>query len=658
MNLSRIARRPLRLLSALLPAALLLVPGAAQSAEVPAASVLGRSPLAFEPNLGQSDPQVRYLARGAGYALFLTRDEAVLALPSGSQQSVVRMRPLGAAPAASLEPEEALPGKSHYARLSGAGKPLQDVPRYARVRARAVYPGIDLVYYGNGERLEYDFVVAPGADPDRIRLGFEGVETLAIGEAGDLRLRLAEGELVQPAPVLYQEVGGARLPIAGSFVLDGDAVGFRVGAYDPALPLVIDPQLVWSSYLGGTSSEWAFDVAVTPNGQAYACGYTASTDFPTRPHQADPDPASSDAFVTKFNLDGSGIDWSVYLGGPGFQRANAIALDFNRSSYITGTTDELSPGNPFDAWVAQIDAAGTLRWKHIFEAPADTDIGIDIALDASLNSYVVGTTYSGGYPSGNFPVKNAAQPLFGGASDAFVAKLNRYGTVLYASYYGGADWDAGSAVTVDGSGRAVIGGDSFSSDPLAPSDYDAFVVRLTAAGTALQGELAVSGNGNDYVGGLAVDPSGNVWIAGSTESSNFPTTSNAIRRTLSGEADAYLARLFANFSGFSYSTYLGNGDRQGVAELLVDDAGRLYPVGYSGNGIYDVWVARYIPSNNTASSFTVAASGNDLASGAAMDSSRFLYISGASTSMDLATSGAFQVNLKGPFDGFVMKVGF
>ncbi|HSK76630.1 MAG TPA: SBBP repeat-containing protein [Thermoanaerobaculia bacterium] len=654
MKLSQIVRRPLVLLSALL-----LASGAARSAEMPPASVLGRAPLAFEPNLGQSDPQVRYLARGAGYALFLTREEAVLALPSGEQRSVLRMRPLGAAPAESLEAEEILPGKSHYARLSGVEQPIKDVPRYARVRARAVYPGIDLVYYGNGERLEYDFVVAPGADPGRIRLGFEGAENLAIDEAGDLRLRLAGGELVQPAPVLYQEVGGERRKVAGSFELDGGAVGFRVGAYDPALPLVIDPQLVWASYLGGTSSEWAFDVAVTPNGQAYACGYTVSTDFPTRPHQADPDPASTDAFVTKFNLDGSGIDWSIYLGGPGFQRANAIALDSNRSSYITGTTDELSPGNPLDAFAAQVDAAGNLRWKHIFQAPADTDIGIDIALDASLNSYVVGTTYSGGYPSGNFPVKNAAQPLFGGGSDAFVAKLNRYGTVLYASYYGGVDWEAGSAVTVDGSGRAIFGGDGYTSDPYATDfDYDAFVVRLTAAGSAFQGQIAIAGAGNDHVGGLAVDPSGNVWVASTTYSSGLWTPENAVRRTLNGESDAYLARINTTFNGFSYATYLGNSDRQIVAELLADDAGRLYPVGHSGNGIYDVWMARYIPSTNTASSFTVVASGNDLASGAAMDSSRFLYVAGATTSTDLATGGAFQVNLKGPFDGFVLKAGF
>jgi beta-propeller repeat-containing protein len=647
----------------LLPLASLLAPAPGRAVETSPAEVLGKAPLAFEANLGQSDPEVRYLARGAGYALFLTREEAVLSLMSGvpepggpsPRRDVLRMRPLGAAPAASLTPEEALPGRSHYARLSEPGRMLRDVPRYGRVRAREVYPGIDLVYYGNGPRLEYDFVVAPGADPNQIRLGLEGAENMRIDESGDLRLRMAGGDLVQPAPVLYQEIGGERRPVTGSFILDGGAVAFQVGAYDPAQPLVIDPQLVWASYLGGESTEWALDVAVTPNGQAYVCGYTNSTRFPTRPLQDDPDMAGTDAYVTKFNLYGTGIDWSVYLGGPGYQSATAIALDYNRSSYITGSTGELSlPDGPLDAWVAQVDAAGILRWSRILRG-SDHDGGTEIALDASLNSYVVGTTHSP-----NFPIRNAAQPTFGGNSDAFVAKLNRYGTVLYASYYGGVDWDSGTAVTVDGAGRAVIGGHSLTSNPYETDPYDAFAVRLTGDGLAFQGQLTFGGTAEDYVGGLTVDPSGNVWIAGTTYSTSFPTTGDAIRRTLNGESDAFLARLYANWSGFSYSTYLGNFEKQSVSELLSDDAGRLNVVGNSApsNGLNDVWVARYTPSLNSASIFTVVIDGNDLSSGAAMDSSRWLYIAGATTSIDLATDGAYQPELRGPFDGFVMKVGF
>ncbi|RPH54050.1 hypothetical protein EHM82_07450, partial [bacterium] len=292
MRSSRILRRAVHATFAtLLPLASLLVPAPASAVETSPAEVLGRTPLAFEPNLGQSDPEVRFLARGSGYALFLTRDEAVLALasPAGPVQpetmknarpelrsSVLRMRPVGARPAESLTPETPLPGRSHYLSATAPSESLTDVPRYARVRARGIYPGIDLVYYGQGKRLEYDFVVAPGADPKRIRLELEGAESLRLDDAGNLRLGLHGGELVQPAPVLYQEVDGERRTVPGRFLLAGNTVGFEVGAYDPSLPLVIDPVLVWASLLGGNSSDWANDVAVTANGQAYACGYTYS----------------------------------------------------------------------------------------------------------------------------------------------------------------------------------------------------------------------------------------------------------------------------------------------------------------------------------------------------------------------------------------------
>jgi hypothetical protein len=670
----------LRLSACLLPLLSLTIPTQGRAVETSTAKVLGRAPLAFEPNLGQSDPQVRYLARGAGYALFLTRDEAVLALMSASpgpskgqgaliRQSVLRMRPLGSRPAEALEPEQSLPGRSNYVRPSEPGKALRDVPRYGRVRAKGIYPGIDLVYYGSGERLEYDFVVAPGADPDRIRLGFEGAEGLALDEAGNLRLRLSTGEVVQPAPVLYQEAGGQRRPVSGRFVLandtEGFAVGFEVRAYDPALPLVIDPTLAWASLLGGSSTEWTFDVAVTPNGQAYACGYTYSTNFPTRPSATDPDLVNADAYVTKFNLDGSGIDWSTYVGGPGYQRANAIALDYNRNSYVTGSTDERDPNG--DAWVFLVDAAGNLQWSRILGGTGD-DAGNEIFVDSSLNAYVVGTTFSSDFrgPNAN---PNVAQPSFGGGSeDAFVAKLNRFGTVVYTTYYGDTREETGAAIALDLSGRMVFTGTVTTYDPVTyNASIDAYAVRLSADGSAFQGRYTFGGGGDDYAGGIAVDPSGNVWVAGTTYSGNFLTTPDAIRRTLSGKSDAFLARLFNSWAGFSYSTYIGDAQKQVVIGLLADDAGRLYPVGQVTQPpdptqpdveIYDLWAARYTPSTNTASTITFPAPGNDYTGGCAMDSSRWIYIAGVTTDDDLATPGAFQTSLKGSFDGFVAKVGF
>src|SRR5215203_4574327 len=675
MRSSRFLRSAVAMSACLLPLLSLAVPSSGEAAETSAAKVLGRAPLAFEPNLGQSGPEVRYLARGAGYALFLTRDEAVLALMSGApdapkgkgappsslRRSVLRVRPLGSRPAESLEPEQELPGHSHYARLSAPGEALRNVPRYGRIRARGIYPGIDLVYYGSGEQLEYDFVVAPGADPSRIRLGFEGAEGMALDEAGNLRLRLATGELVQHAPVLYQQADGERRPVAGRFTLAGDAVGFEVGAYDPKLPLVIDPVLAWASLLGGSSTEWAFDVAVTPNGQAYACGYTYSTNFPTRPQAADPDLADADAYVTKFNLDGSGIDWSTYVGGPGYQSANAIALDYNRGMSVTGSTS--GPGGNDDAWIFHLDPAGNLEWSRTLGG-SQFERGEEIVMDSSLNTYVIGTTYSADF-RGLYPPQNVAQPGFGGGdSDAFVAKLNRFGTVLYTTFYGDTHAENGVGIALDLSGRMVFTGTSAVYDPVYA--VDAFAARLSVDGSAFQGRYTFGGGGTDYAGGIAVDPSGNVWVAGTTYSGDFPTTATAVDGTLSGESDAFLARLSSSWTSFSYSTNLGNAQKQLVVGLLADEAGRLYPVGqitqpYQPDPyaqIYDIWVARYIPSNNTASTLTFPASGNDYTAGCAMDNSRWIYIAGVTNSTDLATPGAFQTNLKGSFDGFVAKVGF
>ena len=656
----------LRLSVCLLPLLSLAVPTQGGAVETSPAKVLGRAPLAFEPNLGQSDPQVRYLARGAGYALFLTRDEAVLALMSGNpdpskarpsslRQSVLRVRPLGSRPAESLEPEQSLPGHSHYTRASEPGKALRDVPRYGRVRAKGVYPGIDMVYYGSGERLEYDFVVAPGADPDRIRLGFEGAEGLALDEAGNLHLRLTTGEIVQHAPVLYQEIGGRRRPVTGRFALTGNAVGFEVGAYDPALPLVIDPPLVWASLLGGSSTEWTLDVDVTPNGQAYACGYTSSTNFPTRPTAADPDLVDADAYVTKFNLDGSGIDWSTYVGGPGYQSANAITLDANRNSYVTGSTNN-------DAWVFLVDAAGNVQWQRIFGG-SDFERGLEIVLDSSLNVYVTGSTYSQNFrdPNAN---PNVAQPGFGGGyQDAFVAKLNRFGTLLYTTFYGGSKDEEGTAIALDLSGRMVFTGTvSWWDDLTATVKSDAFAVRLRADGTAFQGRFIFPGSGNDYTGDIAVDPSGNVWVAGTTSSDDFWTTTNAVRGSRLSKSEAFLVRLNSTWDGFSYSTYLGDDHQKAVSGLLVDDIGRLYVIGRISQtdnpDLHDVWAARYTPSTNTASTRTVEALGTQLTTGCAMDNSRLIYIAGVTDDDDIATDGAFQVNLKGAFDGFVAKVTF
>ena len=319
----------------------------------------GKLPLSFEANEGQTDSRVDFLSRGSGYSLFLTPTEAVLALrkPVASSgpptrhtdseaeeapatpPAVARMKLVGANPSPRVTGLEELPGKSHYFLGNDPDKWRTNVSHYAKVQYNDVYPGVDLVYYGNQRQLEYDLVVAPGATPDAITLSFEGAEKLRIDAQGDLLLETPGGEIRQHKPLVYQEVDGVRREIAGTYALRGGRrVGFQVAAYDSSQPLIIDPVLVYSTYLGGTSSERGRGIAVDASGNAYATGETSSTGFPT----ASPVQASSgggrDAFVTKFNTAGNGVVYSTFLGGSGTDIGVGIAVDASGNAYVTGNT--------------------------------------------------------------------------------------------------------------------------------------------------------------------------------------------------------------------------------------------------------------------------------------------------------------------------------
>src|SRR5437667_4866863 len=267
-----------------------------------ASETYGRLPLHFEANRGQTHEDVRFLARGPGYSLYLTAGEAVLVLTKPNPQAkrdvlstperlatqaqgapvVVRMSLVGAAPKPFVSGLDELPGKANYFIGKDPAKWRTNVPTYAKVHYREVYPGIDLVYYGNQRQLEYDFVVAPGADPERIVLGFQGGERLEINAEGELVLHAGGGALRQQKPVIYQEINGVRTRIEGRYVLkDAHRVGFQVAAYDPSRPLVIDPTPVYSTYLGGSTSDAAYGSAGAAAGSAYVTGLAGSTDFPT-----------------------------------------------------------------------------------------------------------------------------------------------------------------------------------------------------------------------------------------------------------------------------------------------------------------------------------------------------------------------------------------
>jgi Beta-propeller repeat len=508
----------------------------------------GKLPLAFEANQGQSDPKVKFLSRGAGYSLFLTSDAAVLTLqppvpsPLGagearnrhpqSARAVLRMKLVNANPNTTVSGLDELPGKSNYFIGNDPKKWHANVQQFSRVHYENVYPGVDLLYYGHQRELEYDFVLQPGANPQAIRLGIEGVRKLRLVR-GNLVLTSAVGDVHLRSPHIYQEANGMRQEVRGRYVITSkDEVGFEVAAYDHRRELVIDPVLAYATYLGGSGEDFGSGIAVDSVGHAYVTGTTESIDFPTaNPHQPIYGGGCCDAFVTKFNADGSALVYSTYLGGRDFDSGRGIAVDSVGNAYVTGQTT-----------------------------------------------------------STDFPTANALQPTRNGGSDAFVAKINASGSALvYSTYLGGSDGEGGSGIAVDSAGHAYVTGDTLSSDfptknaiqPTYAGNQDVFVAKINAAGSALVFSTYLGGNSYEQGIGIAVDSADNTYLTGITESTDFPTA-NAIQPTYGGDfGDAFVTEINAAGSALVYSTYLGGNDDDAGVGVAVDSAGNTYVTGFT-----------------------------------------------------------------------------
>jgi hypothetical protein len=498
-------------------------------------------PLSFEANQGQADSRVQYLARGPGYTVFLTRGEAVLALKpradrsrseggdashQPSQGAVVRIQPVGVNPGAGIKPLERLPGTSNYFIGADPAKWHTGIPTYAKVKYEGIQPGIDLVYYGNQRRLECDFIVAPGAHPSTIGLTFQGVDHLELGSQGDLVLKVKDGEVRMRKPFIYQVVGERRQEVPGEYVLRGkNQVGFAVAAYDPGKPLVIDPALSFSTYLGGSSTDIGNGIFVDGAGNAYVTGSTDSSGtpggFPTTASAFQTsNGGSTDAFVTKLNAAGTALVYSTYLGGVSADVGNGIFVDGAGYAYVTGSTDssgtpggfpttasafQTSNGGSTDAFVTKLNAAGTALVYSTYLGGVSADVGNGIFVDGAGNAYVTGSTDSSGTPGGFPTTASAFQTSNGGSTDAFVTKLNDTGTALvYSTYLGGAGADVGKGIFVDGAGNAYVTG-STTSDPFPTTSgayqttfggtEDAFVAKISPSGSSGGGTEVSAGGG-------------------------------------------------------------------------------------------------------------------------------------------------------------------
>jgi hypothetical protein len=680
-------------------------PAAAPALKVQAQSNYGKLPLSFEINQGQTDAQVKFLARGQGYTLFLTPTEAVLSLKkpqartkasptsvkpsfvSETNGAMLRMQLIGANPSARILGKEALPGRVNYLIGKNPAKWRTKVPTYAKVAYNGVYPGVDLVYYGSQGQLEYDFVVAPGADPGRVKLAFQGANRIEVNPAGELILHTTSGDIRMHKPVLYQEIDGVRKPVDGGYVLKGgQSVGFQMAAYDAAHSLIIDPVLAYSTFLGGSSFDQGFGIAVDEKGQIYVTGNTNSSDFPTENALQPAFGGSGDAFVAQLTADGSALRYSTYLGGSNSDSGLGIAVDEAGQAYVTGYTwssdfptenalqSELN--GDLDAFVVLLTADGAELRYSTYLGGSGGESGNAIAVDRRGQAYVTGEITS----SLDFPTENAVQTTFGGGeSDAFVAQFTADGRALrYATYLGGRGFDTGISIAVDKKDQAFVTGQTFSSDfPIhnaLQSTFragDAFVAQFSADGRALRYSTYLGGSGTESGHGITVDKKGQAYVTGSTNSSDFPSE-NALQPMYGGRSDAFVAQLTAEGDALLYSTYLGgSGQDQGIG-IAVDKKGQVYVTGRTDStdfpvkkalqpelgGDLDAFVTQLTADGVALRCSTyLGGSGLEFSNGIAVNQRGQAYVTGFTTSADFPTENALQPSLNGINDAFVTKIG-
>lgn len=609
----------------------------------------GSLPLYFEEVGGEPGGQTRFRVRGGGGALWISATEAWLA-QRGPSTAVLRLSLVGANPQASLQGRAALPGRVND--LTGKGPPWRtELPVYRAVEARQVYPGIDLVYYGTQRQLEFDFIVAPGADPNAIELALDGAADVEITDQGELMVHTPAGQVRYHKPVIYQVLEGRRREVPGGYVLETDfaaaalgqataRVRFDVGRYDASQPLVIDPVLTFASALGGAGADTAWEVAVDQAGNLLVAGTTFSTDFPVAAAFQTEFAGGSldgDIFVLKLNPSGDQLIYSTYLGGSGDDVAFALAVDAAGNAYVTGlttstnfpTVNALQPAisgqpprglniHPFDAIVAKLNPTGSALVYSTYLGGAGDDQGIDIAVDTAGRAVVTGRT-----TSTNFPTARAVVGQLAGGTDAFVTRLSPDGAALeFSTYLGGRGDDFGEGVAVDTDGGVYVAGITGSSDfpqrggvqsQFNGGRYDAFVTKLTAAGDALVYSTFLGGSGDDEAFRIARDAANNVYLTGLTDSADFPTA-GAAQPKRGGRSDAFVAKLNPTGSALVYSTYLGGADVDEGWDIAVDTRGRAWIAGRTSSRDFPVTPDAVQPSPGGASDAFVAALNADGAS--------------------------------------------
>jgi uncharacterized protein (TIGR03437 family) len=679
-----------------LPALVLLTSGIAVTAQ----SRPTVMPLVFEPNRGQAAPDVRYLAHGNGFMLFLTDTEAVL---KAGGNDPVRMRLAGANLRQPAQGLEATGGVSNY--LVGNDKSLwrTNIPQYRSVRYRNVYDGVDELFYGDRGQLEYDLSVAPGADPSHILMEYDGARSIRVNDVGDLVLETDTGDLRIRRPLVYQtDRSGNRSVIEARFRLAGPKrASFLLARYDRKRPLIIDPTVTFSTYLGGSFSDTASAIAVDSSGNTYVTGHAGSRDFPTKnPLQpSNNGSGSADAFITKINPAGTALIYSTYLGGSVGAQTNAIAVDTAGDVYVAGvtTSQDFPTQNAIQpsaktgrgtAFLSKLNPSGSAFVFSTYFGGSGSDNALGLALDSAGNVYLCGVTRSS-----DFPVKNGFQSTYKGtnglSTNGFVSKVSADGsTLVYSSYIGGSGYDGGgggtdtaNAIAVDGAGNAYLAGHAVSVNfpvlsplqPLSPNQTKSGVVRTGfVAKVAPTGSLVYStflgGSSVDSANGIAVDSAADVFVTGTTQSGDFPLK-NALYSATGVSPNVFVTKINPAGSALLFSTYLAG---QAGSAIALDISGNAYVAGYTTNIKFPVqnpvqtvftgqgagFVSALLADGSALIYSTFVGGGGDSVAALAVDTAGNAYAAGDANNTQLpAFPGAFQTKLNGTTNAFVLKLG-
>lgn len=571
----------------------------------------GELRLAFVPNVGQLDRRVRYAAPAGRASVFLTSTGTVVVLAAENRGVALRLQFLGANARPGLTAVREEPGRVNYLLGGNPGRWRTNVRSYRKVVYRDVWPGVDVSVSGAGEELEYELRLAPGADPDRIRLAYRGQNRLSIEPGGALRIETALGALHDSAPVSYQRIRGRRVAVASKFTFEsGGAIGFALGAYDRRFPLVIDPSLVYSTFLGESGGDHGYGIAVDAAGNAYVTGLTESRDLPTTAGAFDRsyNGRGGDAFVTKLNASGSALVYTTFLGGRRNDFGYGIAVDRAGNAYVTGSTksrnfpttrgafDRNYNRGGWDAFVAKLNPSGTALVYSTYLGDRVGHEGHGIAIDRAGNAYMTGRTESPRFPTtpGAFD-----RSYNGGGGDAFVSKLSASGSsLLYSTFLGGPQYDFGRGIAVDSGRRAYVTGSASTGFPTTAGAYDtsynggrdAFVAKVNPTGSSLVYSTYLGGSGGqsaDEAEAIGLDRLGSTYVTGRAGSASFPTTRGSFdRRYDGGGGDAFVAKVSPSGRALAYSSFLGGDDLDFGRGIAVDVRGRACVTGATSSELH------------------------------------------------------------------------